>query len=201
MDSSQSLIADFKESMMKSFEMTDLGLLHYFLGLEVYQTSVGIFISQRKFAIDLPKKFGMSDCKATTTPMNMNEKLQVEDDIGKEDTSRHRSLVGGLIYLTRTRLDIAFSIGIVSRFMHSPTKHHLLGYTDSDWGVCLDDRRSTSGNVFFLRFGLSHRVQRCKNQRLFPRQRQNILLPPPSHVKQYGYEDYLLISVKNRRLR
>lgn len=181
MGSSSSMIAEFKDSMMKSFEMTDLGLLHYFLGLEVYQSSGGIFISQRKFASDLLKKSGISECKVAPTPMNMNEKLQVEDGTGKEDGSFYRSLVGGLIYLTHTRPDIAFSVGVVSRFMHSPTKHHfgaakrimryvagtveygiwyskkseckLIGYTDSDWGGCVNDRKSTSGNVFCIGSG------------------------------------------------
>ncbi|KAF2288718.1 hypothetical protein GH714_011372 [Hevea brasiliensis] len=148
---------------------------------EVHQSSGGIFISQRKFTTDILKKFGMIDCKVVATLMNMNEKLQVEDGTGKGDASHYRSLVEGLIYLTHTRLDIAFPIGVVSRFMQSPTKHHfevakrilryiagtmeygiwysqkseckLFGYTDNDWAGCLDDRKSTSRNVFSLGSG------------------------------------------------
>lgn len=178
MGSSHSLVCDFKSSMMKKFEMTDLGVLHYFLGLEVKQEEDGIFISQRKYAIDLLKRFNLLNCKTVATPMNVNEKLQLDDDIEKADGSYFRSLVGGLIYLTHTRPDISFSVGMISRFMHRPSKHHLgaakrvlryvagttgfglwyfrssnfnlYGYSDSDYGRCLDDRKSVSGNFFTL---------------------------------------------------
>ena len=85
----------------------------------------GIFITQRKYAKDMLNKFNMSNCKWSTTPMNMNEKLQMEDGSLAADGSMFRSLVGGLIYLTRTRPDIAFLVGVVSRFMHNPSQHHL----------------------------------------------------------------------------
>ncbi|OIT23111.1 putative mitochondrial protein, partial [Nicotiana attenuata] len=105
--------------------MTDLGLLHYFLGLEVKQGEDGVFISQRKYAIDLLKRFNMLNCKTVPTPINVNEKLQLEDGTEKVDGSYFRSLVGGLIYLTHSRPDISFSVGVISRFMHKPLKHHL----------------------------------------------------------------------------
>ncbi|KAL0535953.1 hypothetical protein IC582_024883 [Cucumis melo] len=77
--SSKSLVAEFKSHMKNKFEMTDLSLLHFFLGLEVCQTDGGTFISQKKYAKDLLKKFGMINCKLATTPMNVNEKLQQND--------------------------------------------------------------------------------------------------------------------------
>ena len=113
------------KTIIMSTQERNLRLLHYFLGLEVLQREDGIFISQMKYAIDLLKKFNMLNCNVATTPMNLNEKLRVEDDTGMADAKVFRSLVGGLIYLTHTRPDIAFSVGIVSRFMHSPSKHHL----------------------------------------------------------------------------
>lgn len=76
MGSSQSLVDDFKSSMMKIFEMTDLGLLRYFLGLEVKQGEDGIFVCQEKYATDLLKRFNMTNCEVAATPMNINEKLQ-----------------------------------------------------------------------------------------------------------------------------
>ncbi|CAL5340443.1 unnamed protein product [Camellia sinensis] len=180
--SSSSLVAEFKSRMMHEFEMSDMGLLHYFLGLEVQQAEDGIFISQRKYAKDLLNKFGMLNCKPATTPMNINEKLQCEDGAEMADASRFRSLVGGLIYLTHTRPDIAFSVGMISRFMQHPSKLHfgaakrvlryiagtmdygiwyskvfnfkLCGFTDSDWASSLDDRRSISANVFTLGSGV-----------------------------------------------
>lgn len=174
--SSQSLIDDFKSCMMRTFEMTDLGLLKYFLGLEVLQSKEGIFVCQKKYAVDMLKRFNMANCETSATPMNINEKLQCEDGTEKANPSVFRSMVGGLNYLTHTRPDISFSVSAVSRFLHSPTKQHLgaakrilryvagtvnygiwysrvkefrlVGFTDSDWAGCLDDRRSTSGNVF-----------------------------------------------------
>ncbi|XP_055831030.1 uncharacterized mitochondrial protein AtMg00810-like [Solanum dulcamara] len=125
--------------MTNEFEMSDMGLLHYFIGLEVHQTDDGIFLSQRKYGKDLLNKFCMLNCKPTNTPMNINETLhQVNEEEEMTDARRFRSLVGGLIYLTHTRPDIAFSIGVVSR---------LYGYTDRDYGSSLDHRRSVSANV------------------------------------------------------
>lgn len=71
--------------MMKEFEMSDLGLLHYFLGLEVHQSKEGTFISQGKYVYDLLKKFRMSNCNASSTPMNANESLTNEDGSGRAD--------------------------------------------------------------------------------------------------------------------
>jgi len=175
------LVDELKSQMMNEFELSDMGLLHYFLGLEVYQTEDGIFISQRKYASDLFNKFGMSNCKPATTPMNLNEKLQQEDGEEKAYAKRFKSLVGGLIYLTHTRPDIAFFVGVISRFMQQPSKVHygatkrvmryiagtleysiwysktsnfkLFGFTDSDWTSSIDDRRSVSVNVFTLGLG------------------------------------------------
>ncbi|KAG7576575.1 Ribonuclease H-like superfamily [Arabidopsis thaliana x Arabidopsis arenosa] len=181
MGSSAAMVADFKDSMMKKFEMSDLGLLHYFLGLEIKQEEDGIFVSQQKYAADLLKRFNMTNCNVEETPMNVNEKLQMDDGTEKADPTRFRSLVGGLIYLTHTRPDISFAVSAISRFMHSPTKQHygaakrllryvagttefglwynrvaefeLVGFTDSDWAGCVQDRKSTSGYVFNLGSG------------------------------------------------
>ena len=67
--------------------MSDLGLLHYFLGLEVKQFEEGIFVSQRKYAIDLLKRINMLNCKSTTTPMNLNEKLQTNNGTEEANSS------------------------------------------------------------------------------------------------------------------
>lgn len=181
MGSSQSIVDDFKHSMMSQFEMTDLGLLKYFLGLEVKQSDDGIFVSQEKYATDLLKKFHMTNCEVAVTPMNVNEKLQREDGTAHADGKFYRSLVGGLNHLTHSRPDIAFPVSMVSRYMHNPTRQHLgaakrilryvagtlkfgiwytrvldfklVGFIDSDWAGCLDDRKSTSGNFFTLGSG------------------------------------------------
>lgn len=79
MSSSTSLLEDFRSNMKKEFEMTDLGLLHFFLGIEVKQVEGGIFISQKKYAENLLQRFRMENCKTAPTPMNTNEKLQLND--------------------------------------------------------------------------------------------------------------------------
>ena len=94
MGSSESIVTEFKGCMMKNFEMSDLGLLHYFLGLEVKQGIDGIFLSQRKYAKDLSKKFTMVNCKVVGTPMNINEKLCRDDEYEMANATYFRSLVG-----------------------------------------------------------------------------------------------------------
>ncbi|KAJ8899855.1 hypothetical protein K2173_019558 [Erythroxylum novogranatense] len=141
--------------MKRKFEMTDLGLLHYFLGLEIQQSEDGIFISQKKYATDLLERFNMLNCKVAATPMNVNEILKLEDGTATADARAFRSLVGGLIYLTHTRPDISFSVGTVDFgiwYTHV-SKFKLIGFTDSDWAGSLDDRKSTSGSVFSLGSG------------------------------------------------
>lgn len=70
-----SMIADFKKSMMTEFDMTDLGLTHYFLGIEVVQSYVGVFISQKKYALEILDKFVMNDCNPVITPTEVGLKL------------------------------------------------------------------------------------------------------------------------------
>ena len=182
MGSCESIVTDFKSCMTRKFEMTDLGLLHYFLGLEVKQGADGILITQKKFVMDLVRKFHMSGVEPACTPKNINEKLSANDGSGLTNARHYRSMVGGLNYLSHTRPDIAFSVSVASRFMHNPTKHHLgavkrilkyvagtsdygiwngkvqdlrlVGYSDSDWAGSVDDRKSTSGYVFTLGSGV-----------------------------------------------
>lgn len=164
--------------MMNKFDMTDLRELNYFLGLEIAQTSAGIFMSQKKYVEDTINKFNMMGCKPVPTPMNIGEKLQLNDGTGSANGSLFRSLIGRLIYLTHSRPDINFTVGVLSRFMHNPSKHHygtakrvlrylagtkdlrmwyrktkdfnLIGFTDSDWAGSVADRKSTSGSCFIL---------------------------------------------------
>ena len=122
MSNSLPLINDFKEKMMSKFEMTDLGLLHYFLGMEIIQDQYGIFLCQEKYAKDLLKRFHMSNCNPASTPMNTNERLVLDDGVEKADEKEFRSIVGGLIYLTHSRPDIMFAVSLISRFMHKPSQ-------------------------------------------------------------------------------
>ncbi|CAL5327713.1 unnamed protein product [Camellia sinensis] len=112
------MIEEFKQEMMQVFEMTDLGLMTYFLGLEVQQSQNEVFICQKKYAREILKKFQMEECKAINTPMGQKEKLSKEDGASKVDEGYYRSLIGCLMYLTATRPDILFVVSLLSRFMH-----------------------------------------------------------------------------------
>jgi Reverse transcriptase (RNA-dependent DNA polymerase) len=178
MGNNEEMIKDFKEVMTQEFEMTDLGLMKYFLGLEVRQEKSGIFVSQEAYAKDILKKNKMKECNPVATPMKLGTKLSKFDGGDHVDASKYRSLVGSLRYLTCTRPDIAYSVGIVSRFMEEPNHSHLkaikrilryirgteslglfysetneyklVGYSDSDWCGDVDDRKSTLGYVFYM---------------------------------------------------
>lgn len=103
MGSNESIVEEFKLGMMRSFEMIDLGLLHYFLGLEIKQSSDGVYVCQKKYSEDLLNRFHMMHCKPALTPINTNEKLQQDDGTEATYVRKYRSLVGRLIYLTHTR--------------------------------------------------------------------------------------------------
>ncbi|KAI5343247.1 hypothetical protein L3X38_011123 [Prunus dulcis] len=142
--------------MMKRYEMTDLGLLHHFLGLGVIQAESYIFLHQKKYARTLLDKFGLKDCKAMSTPLDMNEKLSKEDGSEQADEKVYRQIVGSLLYLTATRPDIMFAASLLARYMHGPTKKHMgtakrvLRYIQGSE----DDMKSTSGYAFHLGSGV-----------------------------------------------
>jgi hypothetical protein len=119
------LIEEFKQEMMQAFEMTDLGLMTFFLGIEIKQNENDVFIYQKKYAKEILKKFQMEECKTVSTPMNQKEKLSKEDGFDKVDEGYYRSLIGCLMYLTATRPDILFAVSILSRFMHCASEMHL----------------------------------------------------------------------------
>lgn len=89
MGSCQTITEELKCGMMKVFDMTDLGPLHYFLGLDVIQGEDGIFLPKRKYAEYLVKRFSLQGCKPATTPMNIAEKLQLEDGTGNSDVQKY----------------------------------------------------------------------------------------------------------------
>ena len=97
--------------------MKELGELNHFLGLEVERTKEGLFLCQEKYARDLLQKYGMFDCKPLTLLIEMNSKLSIKEGKDLEDSIMYRLKVGSLIYLTLIRPDVAFAVGVVSRFM------------------------------------------------------------------------------------
>jgi Reverse transcriptase (RNA-dependent DNA polymerase) len=178
MDNNQRLIDEFKREMKLEFEMTDLRMMRYFLGLEIRQEMLGIFVSQGGYAQEILQKFGMSDCNPIATPMKLGAKLS-KLKIGEVvDSNTYRSMIGSLRYMTCTRPDITFAVGVASRFIEDPRYPHLkavkrilsyvkgtenlrlfykktnifelTGYVDSDWCGDIDDHKSTSGYAFYM---------------------------------------------------
>ena len=99
------------------FEMKDLHELHYFLGIEVIRTPVRILISQRHYVLNLLYKFGLTKCKPVSTPLNQNLKIDVDSGTAVCEPTKYRQLIGSLIYLTITRPDLSYSVGLLSQFM------------------------------------------------------------------------------------
>lgn len=173
-------IGTFKRVMCNIFKMSDLGLLSYYLGLEVKQREIGISLCQLAYAGKLLDKSGMGDCNACATPMETRLKLSKTSTSPLVNTTNYRSIISGLCYLVNTRPDIAHAVGYLSRFMEelhedhqavvkhvlryiAGTWHHgvhyarkqdgkpaLHGFSDSDMAGDLDTRRSTSSILFFL---------------------------------------------------
>ena len=119
------MFKEFKKSMMVEFEMSDLGMMHYFLGIEVVQLANGIFISQKKYVQDILDRFQMKDCNPVSTPTKFGLKLNKDHEGKKVDSTLYKQIFGSLMYLTATRLDIMYSVSLISRYMENLTKIHL----------------------------------------------------------------------------
>ncbi|KAL5706521.1 Beta-galactosidase 8 [Ranunculus cassubicifolius] len=171
-------ILKMKELLAKEFEIKDLGRLRYFLGIEVARSGDYIFISQRKYALDLLRDTGMLGARPANTPVEQNHKLDSQSGDLLTDASVFQRLVGRLIYLTLTRPDIAYAVSVISQYMHAPRTSHLIAahrilrylksspgrgllfqkhdnlrveaFTDDDWAGAQEDRRSTSGYCTFV---------------------------------------------------
>ena len=113
-------ICALKKQLSYEFEMKDLGQLKYFLGIEVLKSKEGIFISQRKYILDLLVEIGMIDCKPAETPIIFHHDLQMIEGDKLADIRQYQRIVGKLIYHAHTRPDIAYAVGVVIRFMHQP---------------------------------------------------------------------------------
>ena len=170
-------MSKLKDYLSSEFDMKDLGRLKYFLGIEVNRSKQGIFVSKRKYVLDLLGETGMLGCEPIKSPIEQNHGLEECPDQTPVNKERYQRLVGRLIYLSHTRPDIAYAVSVVSRFMHNPSKQHMdavvrilrylksapgkgllfskhgntdiLGYSDSDWAG-KGDRRSTSGYLTFV---------------------------------------------------
>ncbi|GKA38550.1 ribonuclease H-like domain-containing protein [Tanacetum coccineum] len=175
--SSSVLLRQIIDSLHKEFDMTDLGALNYFLGISAVRHSTGLFLSQKKYALQLLERAHMVNCNPSRTPVDTDSKLG-PDGVPVQDPTLYRSLAGGLQYLTFTRPDLSYAVQQICLYMHDPREPHfaalkrimryvqgtldlglhlyasattsLVGYTDADWAGCPSTRRSTSGYCVFL---------------------------------------------------
>jgi transposase InsO family protein len=173
-----SLVQWFASAMQSEFEMSMIGELSFFLGLQITQRSEGIFLSQEKYLREILKRFQMEDSTPVSTPMVTGCKLSKDDDSPDVDQSSYRSMIGSLLYITTSRPDIMHVVGMVGRYQSAPKQSHLIAvkrifkylkgtmnyglwyprnqnfqlsvYSDVDWANCMDERKSTSGGAFFL---------------------------------------------------
>jgi hypothetical protein len=106
--------------------MKDLGLMHYFLGLEVWQSPKRIVLNQGKYAVEILKRFDMLECNPMNAPMETKLKLLVDTLSEFIDATLYRQIIGSLMYLTNTRPDIYFVVNTLSQFLVEPRHVHLV---------------------------------------------------------------------------
>ncbi|GKD81113.1 retrovirus-related pol polyprotein from transposon TNT 1-94 [Tanacetum coccineum] len=175
---SQNLCDDFAKIMHDEFEMSMIGELNFFLGLQIKQMEDGIFFNQSKYIKEMLKKFGLENSKPTKTSMSTEIKLTKDDEADSVDSSKYRDMIGSLLYLSASRPDIMFSVCLCARFQENPKTTHLeavkrifryvrgtthLGlwypkgtgvetivYADSDHAGDYVDRKSTSAVCTFM---------------------------------------------------
>ncbi|GJY79015.1 retrovirus-related pol polyprotein from transposon TNT 1-94 [Tanacetum coccineum] len=164
----------FAKLMKNNFEMSMIGEMNLFLRLQVHQSPREIFICQSQYTIDIFKKHGMEKCDTISTPM-ATTKLDADLQGTQVDKTKYRSMIGGLMYLTASRPDIAFATFLCARYQAHPTEKHLKGvkrifqylrqtinmglwyskdhgfkliaYSNADHAWCNDDCKSTSGGI------------------------------------------------------
>ncbi|WVZ88989.1 LOW QUALITY PROTEIN: hypothetical protein U9M48_035454, partial [Paspalum notatum var. saurae] len=122
--SSHALVSSFAEQMNRKFEMSLMGELLFFLGLQIKQGHERTFVHQAKYTRDILKKFGMGDCKPMTTPMSTNIALDADEDGETVDQKKFRGMIGSLLFLTATRPDIQFAVCLCARYQAFPRTSH-----------------------------------------------------------------------------
>nr|GEW71696.1 hypothetical protein [Tanacetum cinerariifolium] len=172
------LCREFEALMHEKFQMSAMGELNFFLGLQVLQNKDGIFLSQDKYVGDILKKFGYLDVRSANTPMDKENPWGKDRTRKDVDLHLYRSMIGSLMYLTASRLDIMFVVCACARHQVTPKECHLhvvkrifrylkghpklglwypkeslfdlVAYSDSDYGGATQDRKSTTGGCHFL---------------------------------------------------
>ncbi|KAJ4792962.1 Pol [Rhynchospora pubera] len=172
------LAQEFSSLMSSEFEMSMMGELTFFLGIQIKQLKDGIFVNQVKYAKELVKKFDVEDSKSLDTPMGKSANIDADEKGKPMDITLYRGMIGSLLYLTASRPDIMYAVCLCARYQANPKESHhkavkrilryvkgtqnlglwygrqteldLLGYTDADFAGDRMDRKSTSGTCQFL---------------------------------------------------
>ncbi|KAL9299192.1 putative RNA-directed DNA polymerase [Arabidopsis thaliana] len=170
--------------------MKDLGHLKYFLGIEVARSPEGIFLSQRKYCLDVIEECGLSGSKPAETPLEQNHKLASSTSPKFQEPEKYRCLVGRLVYLTHTKPEISYAVNMLAQFMQTPLSDHwdaairlvrylkgcpgqgillssksnlqLTTFSDSDHATCPITRRSLTG--YLVKLGNSPVSWKTKKQ-------------------------------------
>ena len=121
----EEMMSSFKCLMMQVFEMTDLGKIKFFLGIEVSQQGDCIFISQKKYALEILKRFGMIESCEVNSPIVPGSKLSKDTDGAATDESFYKQIIGSLMYLTSTCPNLVYSVRLINIYMARPTELHL----------------------------------------------------------------------------
>ncbi|GJV55060.1 putative ribonuclease H-like domain-containing protein [Tanacetum coccineum] len=160
----KSLSTKFEQLMHKRFQMSSMRELTCFLGLQVKQRKDGIFLSQDKYVGDILQKFGFSNVKSTSTPMETHKPLSKDADGTDADVYLYKSMIGYLMYLTSSRPDIIYLKGQPTLGLCYPKDSplDLIAYFDSDYAGASLDRKSTTRGCQFLGYRLIS--WQCKKQ-------------------------------------
>ncbi|GJS12406.1 putative ribonuclease H-like domain-containing protein [Tanacetum coccineum] len=188
------LCTGFEKLMKDKFQMSSMGELTFFLGLQVQQKEDGIFISQDKYVAEILKKFNYTDVKTASTPVDLEKPLVKDGDANDVDVHLYRSMIGSLMYLTTSRPDIMFAVCACARFQVTPKTSHLLAvkrifrylkgkptlglwysrdspselvsYTDSDYAGATQDRKSTIRDLLTKGFDAGRHVKRGRDTKI-----------------------------------
>jgi hypothetical protein len=164
--------------MMQKYEMSMIGKMSCFLGVQVKQSSDGIFINQAKYTREMIARFGVEKERTVSVPMSPGWKIHSDPEGKPVNPTEYRALIGSLLYLTASRPDISYAVGVCARFQSDPRQYHLdaarnilkylkgtinlglwyprddgmelSGYSDADFGTCKINRKSTTGTCQFL---------------------------------------------------
>ncbi|GKB83501.1 retrovirus-related pol polyprotein from transposon TNT 1-94 [Tanacetum coccineum] len=168
----------FEKLMHSRFEMSLMGEMKFFLGLQIHQSPKGIFINQAKYALEILKKHNIDNCHSIGTPLATKPKLDIDLSGEPVDQSDYHSKIGSLVYLTSSRPDLVQAVCYCARYQARPTQKHLkevkrifkylkgtinmglwypkdsgfelTAFSDADHAGCIDTRKSTSRGIYFL---------------------------------------------------